>query len=109
MINSSGSVAKFNRILNNPGTVGVLNTGTLRSDGQPDDFFAVHAETRVRLELTGSSTVVVEARIMNSSVWTTLTVTSGLVDVSTYDYIRFRVSVAGTAGTVIASGFLSFI
>lgn len=111
MLNSTGTSAKFNRVLVNSGVLTGLpiNTGTLRSNGLPDDYFSVHVETKVRVEFTGTSVVIVEASITGSSIWTTLTVTSGVVDVSTYDYIRFRVTTAGTPGTVIASGFISFI
>lgn len=104
MLNNQGAIQKFNCVLDVPAATGVVKTAT----GQ--DEFPVHIETKVRVENNSAgSTIVPRGRIIGSSVWTNLTVTSGVVDVSTYDYISFNVTVAGTAGSYIASGFLSFI
>lgn len=99
MMNAAGSSQKFNISLAVPNATGVVGEA---------DGYAVHIESRLRIETTGTITVVVRGRIMGSTVWTNLTTTSGVVDISTYDFISFNVSAASSTGTITASGFLSF-
>lgn len=102
-MNNQGADQKFNCVLDIPAATGVLATPT----GQTD--FPVFIESRVRVETSGTpGTLIVEGRIQKSSNWTTIPLTSGVGDISTFDYIRFNVTVAGTGGQLIASGFLSF-
>lgn len=103
MINNQGTIQKMNCVLAIPAATGVLS-----AENGPSEF-ACHAETRIRVETTGSGVVVVEGRIINSGLWTAITLTNSVGDISTFDYVRFRVGTAGTAGQLIASGFLSFI
>lgn len=98
-MNAAGSSQKFNVSLPVPNATGVV--------GEVDGY-AVHIESKLRIETTGTITVVVQGRIMNSTVWTNLTTTSGVVDISTYDFVRFNVTAASSTGTIITSGFLSF-
>jgi len=99
MMNAAGSSQKFNARFDVPNATGVVG----ETDGYP-----VHIESKLRVETTGTITLQVQGRIEGSTVWTTLTVTSGVVDISTYDYIRFNIPAASTVGTLIASGFIAF-
>lgn len=107
MLNNQGASQKHNCKITIPASTGVK--------GQ--DKFPVHIETKLRTivkSVGGGCTILVQGTIEGSDDWTTITTivgpSTGVVsDISTYDYVRYNVSVAGGTGELISSGFLSFI
>jgi hypothetical protein len=104
MLNNQASESKHASLVVIDGTIGVKGNAE----------FKVHIENRLRVEISGvgvGNVIAIEARITNSSLWTSLAsftgLTGGLVDISTYDFIRFNVTTASGTGTCISSGFIS--
>ncbi len=104
MLNNQGSGSKFGTTITLPGTTGIKG-----------DEYEVFIENKIRFQAEGASVgggniVACEGKIRGSSTWTSLgTVTgtaSAVVDISTYDYIRFNVTTASGTGSIIASGFI---
>jgi len=103
MLNSAGTEQKYNITVILDGTTGVKGA----ADGEP-----CFAETQLRVEpigVGGPNSLLVQARIRNSSTWTTIATiagtTSTVVDISTYDFVRYNVATASGTGEVIAAGF----
>lgn len=60
--------------------------------------------------VAGGNSITVQGKIKSNDTWTTLATIAGstttTVDVSTYDYIRYSLTVASGTGFLIASGFI---
>lgn len=108
MLNTSGTTAKHNTKVPLSNTITGIK-GNLR--------FPVHIETKLRSIISGvgvTNVVLIQGTIEGSDDWTTITTVTGLStgvvsDISTYDYIRYNVTVADGDGELISSAFLSFI
>lgn len=108
MLNSSGSTAKHNVKIPLSNTI-VGIKGSLR--------FPVHIETKLRTivnSVGGTNVILIQGTIEGSDNWTTITTVTGanvgvVSDISTYDYIRYNITVADGDGELISSAFLSFI
>lgn len=103
-ISSSGTESKYNITV--PITAG---TGVKGNQNGESCF----AETKLRLEIIGvgpTSTIDVEGRVKNSPNWYVITTATGAitgtVDISTYDFIRYRVTNSDGTGSLHASGFI---
>lgn len=104
MLNNKATEAKYNVNIPIDGTIGVK--GEL--NGLP-----CFAETVLRLEIVGVgplNQIDIEGKLRNSNNWYTITTATGAilgtVDISTYDYIRYNVTIADGVGKLYASGFL---
>lgn len=76
--------------------------------------YRIYGETTLRVTPTGvggTNVIDVEGRLESETTWTTAGsitgTTSGTVDISTYDYIRFNTTTADSTGEVIVSGFFN--
>lgn len=105
MINSHGSESKYSTKLLLDGSTGIAGD---------QNGLSVFAETHVRYEVVGVgplNKIDVECRIANSPNWypiyTIVGATTGTVDISTYDHIRYNVTDADLWGGIYASGFIT--
>lgn len=103
MINSSGTESKYGLLINLDGTTGIKDLPEGRS---------CFAETQMRVEIVGvglTNVTFIQGRIHNSTSWDEIaTITgqfNGVMDISTYDYIRYIILVADGIGEIISSGF----
>ena len=103
MINSQGTFSKHSSIVSLDGALGLVG---------PE--FSVSSEVKVSVEISGvggTNVVLVQGRIQNSSVWTTLSTITGavstIVDTSSVDFIRFNNSVVDGIGSIVSSGFIT--
>lgn len=103
MLNNQGTESKYATIVSLDGVAGIKGD----VNGLP-----CYAETQIRVEVNGvggSNVIAVEARLRNSSVWTSIKTITGAIsdtaDISTYDFVRYNVTTANGAGSISASGF----
>jgi hypothetical protein len=103
-ISSSGSESKYNRV------VSLTSGNGVKGDSSGDPCFA---ETKLRIEIVGVgplNTVDVEGRVKSSPNWYVITTATGAitgtVDISTYDFVRYRVTNSDGVGSIHASGFI---
>ena len=103
MINSKGTESKYTV------KIPIFGAGIVGDElGAP-----CHAETQIRYEVVGvgsTNQLVVEGRISNSpnwySIYTIIGATTGVVDISTYDHLRYNVTVSDGTGGIYSSGFM---
>lgn len=102
MLNSSGTESKHCASIALTGATGVIGS----------EEFPIFAETKLRVQLVSvgaTNALQVQGRIKTSSVWTTLKTivgaTEDIIDISTYDFVRYSVSVADGTGMMYSSGF----
>jgi hypothetical protein len=104
LINSAGSESKY--AISIPITSGNGVKGNIEGD-------SCFVETKLRLEVVGvgpTCTIDIEGRVKNSPNWYVITTSTGAItgtiDISTYDYIRYKVTNSDGTGVIYASGFV---
>ena len=104
MINSTGTFSKHSSALILDGLLGVKG---------PDEF-PVFSEVKLNVEvlLVGiANELTVQGRLQTSAIWRDLGVvigpTTGIIDISSYDYIRFNVTTNDGVGVMSSSGFIT--
>lgn len=104
MFNNQSAESKFNCTVVLDGTTGVKGSSE----------YAVFVESQARIDTIGvgsSNSLDIEARIRNTSTWTVIKTITGassvLVDISTYDFIRFNVKTSDGLGSANGSGFIT--
>lgn len=104
MLNNRGTEAKYNVSIVLDGATGIKGG---------DAGLSCFAETKLRFEVInvgGTSAIDVEGRLRNSPNWYIIATIPGAItgtlDISTYDYIRYRVTTASGNGLLVASGYI---
>jgi hypothetical protein len=105
MANKQTHLQKFHKIIALDGNTGVKGESV---------GYLIYGETTLRVtpvSVGGSNVIDIEGRLEGETTWTTAGsvtgTTSGTMDISTYDYIRFNVTTSDGTGEVIVSGFFN--